>query len=102
MLPCLPLLLLMGLSAGTVTADEDLALGAEAGSWITLTLEVLGGEARAGLRRRGWEIPSTAPQRAGCTLLAILSDSPLQVGSRPWALAGQTSKGARVHGSNGV
>uniref|UniRef100_A0A452RXG7 Tachykinin 4 n=1 Tax=Ursus americanus TaxID=9643 RepID=A0A452RXG7_URSAM len=39
MLPCLPLLLLMGLSAGTVTADEGLALGAEAGSWITLTLE---------------------------------------------------------------
>ncbi|XP_047565263.1 tachykinin-4 isoform X1 [Lutra lutra] len=39
MLPCLPLLLLMGLSAGTVTADEELALGAEAGSWITLTLE---------------------------------------------------------------
>ncbi|XP_030875436.1 tachykinin-4 isoform X5 [Leptonychotes weddellii] len=39
MLPCLPMLLLMGLSAGTVTADEGLALGAEAGSWITLTLE---------------------------------------------------------------
>ncbi|XP_019659906.2 tachykinin-4 isoform X1 [Ailuropoda melanoleuca] len=39
MLPCLPLLLLTGLSAGTVTADEGLALGAEAGSWITLTLE---------------------------------------------------------------
>uniref|UniRef100_A0A8C7ASE8 Tachykinin 4 n=1 Tax=Neovison vison TaxID=452646 RepID=A0A8C7ASE8_NEOVI len=39
MLPCLPLLLLMGLSAGTVTADKELALGAEAGSWITLTLE---------------------------------------------------------------
>ncbi|XP_025715237.1 tachykinin-4 [Callorhinus ursinus] len=39
MLPCLPLLLLMGLSAGTVTADEGLALRAEAESWITLTLE---------------------------------------------------------------
>uniref|UniRef100_A0A8C0LFT8 Tachykinin precursor 4 n=1 Tax=Canis lupus dingo TaxID=286419 RepID=A0A8C0LFT8_CANLU len=39
MLLCVPLLLLMGLSACTGTAAEDLAVGAEAGSWITLTLE---------------------------------------------------------------
>ncbi|XP_006940278.1 tachykinin-4 isoform X1 [Leopardus geoffroyi] len=39
MLPCLPLLLLMGLPACTGTVDEKLALGAEAGSWVTVTLE---------------------------------------------------------------
>uniref|UniRef100_A0ABI7XNS8 Tachykinin precursor 4 n=1 Tax=Felis catus TaxID=9685 RepID=A0ABI7XNS8_FELCA len=45
MLPCLPLLLLMGLPACTGTVDEKLALGAEAGSWdgvvphIQLTLQ---------------------------------------------------------------
>ncbi|XP_040353150.1 tachykinin-4 isoform X2 [Herpailurus yagouaroundi] len=39
MLPCLPLLLLLGLPACTGTVDEKLALGAEAGSWVTVTLE---------------------------------------------------------------
>lgn len=102
MLPCLPLLLLMGLSAGTVTADEGLALGAEAGSWITLTLEVPWGEAQADLRCKGWEIPSTASRRAVRTLLAMLSDSPLRGGSKPRPLAWQTSKGARVRGSHGM
>ncbi|XP_004395286.1 PREDICTED: uncharacterized protein LOC101365365 [Odobenus rosmarus divergens] len=94
MLPCLPLLLLMGLSAGTVTADEGLALRAEAGSWITLTLEdggihfqlqkVKRGKASQffglmGKRLRG--IPPTQPDRrtdgAGpCGLGAMLSLAP--------------------------
>ncbi|XP_039083610.1 tachykinin-4 isoform X1 [Hyaena hyaena] len=39
MLPYLPLLLLMGLSVCAGTVDEDLALGAEARSWVTVTLE---------------------------------------------------------------
>ncbi|XP_036693632.1 tachykinin-4 [Balaenoptera musculus] len=39
MLLCLTLLLLMGLSACTVAGDRELALDAEAGSWVTVTLE---------------------------------------------------------------
>ncbi|XP_057571889.1 tachykinin-4 [Hippopotamus amphibius kiboko] len=39
MLLCLTLLLLMGLSACAGAGDKELALGAEAGSWVTVTLE---------------------------------------------------------------
>ncbi|XP_032945005.1 tachykinin-4 isoform X1 [Rhinolophus ferrumequinum] len=39
MLLCLTLLLLTGLSACTVAGDKEQALGTEAGSWVTVTLE---------------------------------------------------------------
>ncbi|XP_029783903.1 tachykinin-4 isoform X2 [Suricata suricatta] len=39
MLPSVPLLLLMALSACAVTVDEELALGAKARPWVTVTLE---------------------------------------------------------------
>ncbi|XP_014646296.1 PREDICTED: tachykinin-4 [Ceratotherium simum simum] len=39
MLLCLTLLLLMGLSACAVAGDEELEISAEAGPWLTLTLE---------------------------------------------------------------
>lgn len=42
MLPCLALLLLAGLSEGTSAGrgGEELALGAKARPWVTMTLEV--------------------------------------------------------------
>lgn len=43
---CLSLLLLMGLSVCTVTGDKERAHGAEAGSWVTMTLEVTLGSSR--------------------------------------------------------
>ncbi|XP_057357354.1 tachykinin-4 isoform X1 [Manis pentadactyla] len=39
MLLCLTLLFLMGLSACAVAGDQELALGAEAGAWVTVSLE---------------------------------------------------------------
>uniref|UniRef100_A0A8C6G431 Tachykinin 4 n=1 Tax=Moschus moschiferus TaxID=68415 RepID=A0A8C6G431_MOSMO len=39
MLLCVTLLLLLGLSACTVAGDKELAVDAEAGSWLTVTLE---------------------------------------------------------------
>ncbi|XP_022365678.1 tachykinin-4 isoform X3 [Enhydra lutris kenyoni] len=98
MLPCLPLLLLMGLSAGTVTADEELALGAEAGSWITLTLEddgihlqlqqVKRGKASQffglmGKRVRG--IPPIQPDRRTALVLAL--PCPSWVPAQPYSAA---------------
>lgn len=43
---CVTLLLLMGLSGCTVTDDKERAHSAEAGSWVTMTLEVTLGSSR--------------------------------------------------------
>ncbi|XP_061247420.1 tachykinin-4 isoform X3 [Bos javanicus] len=40
MLLCVTLLLLLGLSACTVAGDKELAVNAEVGSWVAVTLEV--------------------------------------------------------------
>ncbi|XP_024836918.1 tachykinin-4 isoform X2 [Bos taurus] len=40
MLLCVTLLLLLGLSACTVAGDKELAINAEVGSWVAVTLEV--------------------------------------------------------------
>lgn len=47
MVPSLPLLLLMGLSVCAVAGDggDKLTLGTEAGSWVTVNLQVLLGDA---------------------------------------------------------
>ena len=48
MLLCVTLLLLLGLSACTVAGDKELAINAEVGSWVAVTLEVgTFGESRA-------------------------------------------------------
>ncbi|KAM9746905.1 tachykinin-4 [Dama dama] len=39
MLLCVTLLLLLGLSACTVAGDKELAVDAEVGSWVAVTLE---------------------------------------------------------------
>lgn len=46
MLLCLTLLFLMGLSACTVAGDQELALGAETGAWVTVSLEVTVGRGK--------------------------------------------------------
>uniref|UniRef100_A0A8C2SE27 Tachykinin precursor 4 n=1 Tax=Capra hircus TaxID=9925 RepID=A0A8C2SE27_CAPHI len=53
MLLCVTLLLLLGLSACTVAGDKKLAVDAEVGSWVAVTLETV--------RERAFHSPSCIP-----------------------------------------